>query len=662
MIQAAADTDRTESAALRGPGILTGIWRRFLRDPVGVACLVFLILVIACSFGASLIAPYSPLSADLSHVLALPSAHHLLGTDSLGRDVLSRLLYAGQPSLSGAAEAIGVAAALGVPTGLLIGYVGGWADGVVSRLIDLIMSIPQIVVLLMAFAVLGNSMTLAMLVLGVLIAPGLARVTRAATIAVREELYVTAAQVGGLSRLQIVRRHILPAVAGPVIVNLSLLAAVSILAEAALNFLGLGVTEPNPSWGGMVAEASQEIEQQPWLLFPSGLIIALTVIALVLFGDAVRDATAQTYLDSPRMAARPKAASAQATKRRLADPDPGPAAGQAPAASLAADSLLWVQDLTVALPLGDRWVTVVDGVSFDVAPGEVVGLVGESGCGKTVTALAVLGLVPALGRITGGHCWFAGSDLVGAADQELRATRGRRIGFISQEPMVSLDPAYTVGNQLGEAVRQHTGSSRSAARKRAIELLDMVEIPSAADVAKRYPHEISGGMAQRVVIARALSGSPSLLIADEPTTALDVTVQAEILSLLRSLQRHERMAVLLVTHDWGVVADICDRAVVMYAGQVVERAGIAAVFQRPLHPYTQGLLQADPHLAADGERLATIPGTVPPPESWPTGCRFAQRCSLATEDCAAAPVPLLEPEPGRLSRCIHTDRMLAEAR
>jgi peptide/nickel transport system permease protein len=646
------------------PALWSGVWRRVLRNPVGAVSVALLLLVIVSSFAAPLIAPYGPLTADFTHVLALPSGKHLLGTDELGRDVLSRLLYAGRPTLIGAAQAVGVAFVLGVPIGLIIGYFGGWADSAISRVIELFMSIPQIIVLLMALAVFGNNLTYAMVTLGVLIAPGLARITRGATIAIRNELYVTAARTAGLSRSQIIRRHVVPGVAGPVIVNLSLLAGISILAEAGLNFLGLGVQDPSPSWGGMVADASAEIQQQPWLLVPPGLIIAITVLSLVLFGDAVRDATAQAYQTATATAGRRRTHRAPRPTISLtlsptlsvvspAEPDSPPAEGSG--------VLLSVRDLTVAFAAGDDWTTVVDAVSFDVAPGEVVGLVGESGCGKTMTALSVLGLVPSGGQIRGGHCWFGGVDLAHADERELRGLRGRKIGFIAQEPMVSLDPAYTVGSQVAEAVRQHTDCSRPAARKRAIELLDMVDIRSPAEVAKRYPHEISGGMAQRVVIARALSGDPDLLIADEPTTALDVTIQAEILSVLRTLQHEAGMAVLLVTHDWGVVADICNRAIVMYAGQVVERADVIPVFRHPLHPYTNGLLQSDPHRVGDGERLTAIPGTVPPPGHWPSGCRFADRCPLATPDCSSAPVPLLEPEPGRFSRCIHSDRILIEA-
>jgi peptide/nickel transport system permease protein len=280
--------------------------------------------------------------------------------------------------------------------------------------------------------------------------------------------------------------------------------------------------------------------------------------------------------------------------------------------------------------------------------------VGESGCGKTTVGLAVLGLTPTNATVEGAID-FNGRNVLAMKRRERSALRGNTIAFVSQEPATALDPLFTIGSQVSEAIRTHLGISRRAASRRAIELLTAVKIDDPERVVLLYPHQISGGMAQRVSIAIALAGKPDLLIADEPTTALDVTVQAEIIALLRSLQDETGMAILLISHDWGVIGEICSRTVVMYAGQVVERAEPEQIFSRPMHPYSAGMLAADPHFAKAGERLATIPGTVPAPNEWPVGCHFAARCPLATPECTAAPIPLFTDDEARSSRCIHID-------
>ncbi|MFI6588320.1 ABC transporter ATP-binding protein [Embleya sp. NPDC050493] len=302
---------------------------------------------------------------------------------------------------------------------------------------------------------------------------------------------------------------------------------------------------------------------------------------------------------------------------------------------------------------------VVHDLGLDVMLGETVGLVGESGCGNSVTSLGILGMVPGGGRVRAGSVVFDGVELV-RRPAELACVRGTGIAYVSQEPMVALDPTFPVGRQLGEAVRRHRRCDRPAARRRVRELLELVNLPTPDAVARRYPHQLSGGMAQRVAIAPALAGEPRLLIADEPTTALDVTVQAEILDLLRALQDRTGMAVLIVTHYWGVVADLCRRAVVMYAGWVVEQALVEPMFDLPLHPYTAGPMAADPHHAGAGGTLFTIAGTVPPPGDRPHGCGFAPRCPRVTDACTRAPVALAEPEPARWRRCIHAGHLLAE--
>jgi len=290
-----------------------------------------------------------------------------------------------------------------------------------------------------------------------------------------------------------------------------------------------------------------------------------------------------------------------------------------------------------------KGVRLVTDVSFDVEPGTVLGLVGESGCGKTMTALSLLGLLPSGVSVTGGQILWNGKNLAAATEKDMEGIRGRDIALISQEPMRALDPMFTVGYQLTATVRRLRAMGRAEAKAEALGLLEKVGIVDAARILKTYPHQISGGMAQRVAIALALAGRPRLLVADEPTTALDVTVQAEILSLLRSLVKDTGMSVVMVTHDLGVVADLCDQVAVMYAGEVVENGRTDSILDNPRHPYTLALLAADPHAnhASDmPERLATISGQVPQPKDWPSTCRFAARCQFAGSACMV-PIPLL---------------------
>ncbi|GAA2895237.1 ABC transporter ATP-binding protein [Pseudonocardia halophobica] len=322
------------------------------------------------------------------------------------------------------------------------------------------------------------------------------------------------------------------------------------------------------------------------------------------------------------------------------------------------EPLLVVEGLEVEFATDRGWVQVLDGVSFTVDRGETVGLVGESGSGKTVTSLTVLGLLPPeSARITAGSIRLDGRELVGLPRRKMEALRGDELSMIFQEPMTSLDPAFRVGDQIAEVVRRHRGGSKRAAWARAVEVLSTVGIPHAERRARSYPHEFSGGMRQRVMIAMALSCEPKLVIADEPTTALDVTIQAQVLDLLRAMRDEFGTAVVFVTHDLGVVADICDRAVVMYAGQVVERAGVDALYEHPRHPYTEALLSAMPQLTARSGRLATIPGSTPPAGAMPAGCRFHPRCGHVVDACrdtAVAEHPLAE---GGTSRCLRVSEL-----
>ncbi|MFP3392940.1 ABC transporter ATP-binding protein [Brevibacillus sp. SIMBA_040] len=295
--------------------------------------------------------------------------------------------------------------------------------------------------------------------------------------------------------------------------------------------------------------------------------------------------------------------------------------------------VLEVRDLRTTFRSQGQSFHAIDGVSFTIGQGETIGVVGESGCGKSVTSLSIMGLIKPPGQVSGGQILFKGKDLLSLGKKELREIRGNRISMIFQEPMTSLNPVYTVGNQIMEALKIHTKLRKSEQKARAVELLKMVGIPRAEDIISDYPHQLSGGMRQRVMIAMAMACDPELLIADEPTTALDVTIQAQILELMKELQHKHSMSMMLITHDLGVVSEVCDQVIVMYAGMIVEKGPVREILDNPQHPYTQGLLASLPKNAKTTHRLNYIPGQVPPPLQWGKGCRFADRCLHVTDRC-----------------------------
>ncbi|KWX76695.1 ABC transporter ATP-binding protein [Paenibacillus jilunlii] len=315
--------------------------------------------------------------------------------------------------------------------------------------------------------------------------------------------------------------------------------------------------------------------------------------------------------------------------------------------------LLEVSGLCTEFTTAAGTIRAVDGISLSVRKGETLGIVGESGCGKSITSLSIMQLLPKrISRIAAGQIRFEGRDMLEMPVKEVRGIRGNRIAMIFQEPMTSLNPVFKIGRQISESARFHLKLSKKEADERAVEMLRKVGIPRPEKIAQQYAHQLSGGMRQRVMIAMAMVCSPQLLIADEPTTALDVTIQAQILDLMRELQQTEGMSILMITHDLGVVAEMCDRVVIMYAGQIVEEADVATLFNKPLHPYTQGLLASLPQLAGENDRLTSIPGQVPNPANLPSGCRFAPRCPAAVDRCWAERPELLEIRPGHSCRCL----------
>lgn len=555
-----------------------GLFARLIRNPIGIVTLSYIFFVVVVAVLAPVIAPMDPLLTDPQSIMTAPDATHLLGTDSAGRDVLSRLMFGAQATLIAAAIVVVVAIVIGVPSGLLAGYYAGKFDAAASWLSNMIMALPAMIVLLAVRTALGPSIYLIMTVFGVIIAPGFFRLTRTAVMGVRNELYVDAARVSGLSDLSIIGKHIFTVVRAPIIIQSAMISGIAISIQSGLEFLGLGDTTLI-SWGSMINEGFKNIFITPLLVLWPSLVISLTIGAFALLGNAIRDG-----LEDAQKVEQKSKAKKKTKLQRVASTAEN------------TDHLLSVSHLSVGYPQGDGGVkTVVSDVSFYLDKGEVLGIVGESGSGKSQTAFSILGLLPSNAQINSGHILFDGNDLVseeaGSISQKAMAKfRGKRIAYIPQEPMSNLDPNFTVGYQLVRPIVKTLGVSKSVARARVFELLEMVGIQNAERVFGAYPHEISGGMAQRVLIAGAISCEPDLLIADEPTTALDVTIQAEVLDLLRDLQKRLGMGLLLVTHNFGVIADLADRVVVMQHGRVVESGDVRKLLRSPKESYTQLLL------------------------------------------------------------------------
>jgi len=622
--------------------------QRFLLNTGVLLSIAWLLLMIVFAFFASFIAPYDPNAQNLAQPSAGISASHWLGTDDLGRDVLSRLIYGAQSSMQVTFETVGLALVLALIIGLVAGFRGGRLDYLLMRAADAGLAFPPLVLALAVVAVVGTSVNDVALALALVFAPGFARFIRGQTLAVKEESFVEASTSIGTSPTRIVIVRILPNVMTGLVVGIAIALGSALLAESGLAFLGLGPPPPAASWGAMVQEAyDTSLFTHPWSIVPAGLTIVLTVLAFNTIGDSLRDTISGATTRSRRQRGVRRQRGITTVDRR-AQPTPGDAVSH----SNGQPALLEVRDLCIEFETDAGRVRVVDDVSFDVEAGKIVGLVGESGCGKTVSSLAVLRLLPSPpAQIVGGSIRFDGRDLLDTDFDKLRQVRGRDIAMVFQDPLASLDPSFTVGYQLKEAIRLHENLSRAAARDRAARLLESVHIPDPAARLSAYPHQLSGGMRQRVMIAMALSCYPRLLIADEPTTALDVTVQAQIVELLNELRETHDLAVLFVTHDLALISELSDEVTVMYAGQVVERAATADLFARPRHPYTAALLAASPGIRGPADRQALIAGQVPQAGQFPSGCRFHPRCAYAEDSCRSEPVLLVAAGEDRQSRC-----------
>ncbi|MFE1949250.1 dipeptide/oligopeptide/nickel ABC transporter permease/ATP-binding protein [Streptomyces sp. NPDC059524] len=552
---------------------------------------------------------------DQTHLPA--SAAHWFGTDALGRDIFARTMVATRLTLLMCLATTAIAALGGIGFGAAIWVAGPRVRTLGQRLIDVLISYPSVIFALALVAILGPGAVTSVVAIGLATCPAFARLTTnlAASIAGRD--FVSTARLLGVSPARLLRRHILPNIAEPLLVLLAVAFTVSLKALSGLSFLGVGVQAPDYDWGSVLNKGLEGIYLNPWPALGPSLVIILAGLAGGLTGDGLAAAI------------NPSAGRKRGYRATIE------AVTSAPPPS---DALAVADHLSVVLPDGTR---LVDDISFTVEPGEVLGLVGESGSGKSLTAMALARLLPDDLTAVAGTLRVGDLDLTGRPPAARLATE---IGIVHQDPSASFNPTLRLGGQLTEALRVHGRTPRRAAARQAAERLAAARVTLPEQRLKQYAHELSGGMRQRAMIASALLTSPKLLIADEPTTALDVTVQAEVLGLLREANENDGTTILLISHDVGVISAVCDRVLVMYAGRIVEaltverlRAGDAD------HPYTQALLAATPtlHSAVD-EPLASLPGRPPHPADRPTGCAFAPRCPRARRQCSDEE-PLLTP-------------------
>ena len=603
------------------------------RFPWVPASAVALLVIVAIS--APYLALPDPTKMELAGRFASPHANHLLGQDEYGRDVLSRLVWGARVSLSVSLGAALLAAVVGVALGVIGGYLRGGAEFVTLRLTDILRCFPPMLLALLIVTLFGPGAKTLLPVLAIVYAPSFARVAYAGTLTVRSQDYVTAVEALGAGRSRIMVRTILPNITGPVLVQFSLAVAASMVLEAGLSFLGLGVTPPAPSWGLMIGAARATMSQAPQLLLWPCAALTAAILSINALCDGLRD-----YVD-PQPAARRSARLGDQTAPSLAAPP-------------RRETVLSLRGLSVTIDTPRGAIEPVRDVSFDINVGETLALVGESGSGKSLTGLALMGLLPPVARVKAGRAWLDGTEILNSAPDIVRDLRGDHMAMIFQDPRSSLNPVHRIGDQVAEVILAHRNVRRAAAKSRAVALLHEVGVLDPQRRAAAYPHEISGGMCQRVMIGMAVANGPRLLIADEPTTALDVTVQAQVLTLMSNLKRETGVALLFITHNLPVVAEIADRVVVLYAGEVVEEGPTAETFARPRHPYTQALLRSAPR--EEGPPPEGIPGFVPSPSELPPGCCFAPRCALRLATCDRPP-PLVEIGGGRTSRCIRWSEM-----
>ncbi|HEX2249651.1 MAG TPA: dipeptide/oligopeptide/nickel ABC transporter permease/ATP-binding protein [Gemmatimonadales bacterium] len=570
---------------------------RLLTRPSVLIGLVIVTVLLVCALGAPWIAPYDPFASRPAEQFLPPvwadggTTDHLLGTDQLGRDLTSRMLYGARTSLAIAGAAVVLSGAFGAVVGLFAGYFRGPIETVIMRLADVQLAFPFI---LLALAILSVTETKSVLTMITVLAIAdwviHARVSRGRVLVERERDYVRAARALGSSHLRIAFRYILPTVLPTLLVIVLVEMALLMVVEAILAFIGLGIDPPGLSWGTIMADGRTNIAVAPWMAMLPGMAIFLSVLGVNLVADGLSDVLNPRLRGAGRIGEG--AAVREDDQQTLEAPRSVTTTDASNGAASGPDNLLVVDGLRVEFPGPDGSVVAVQDVGFELAAGERLGIVGESGSGKSMTALSIIGLIEAPGRVTAGSIKFKGRELVGLPPRAMNRIRGSEIAMIFQDPATSLNPTLTVSYQIAEVIARHQQVSRKVARRKAVESLELVNINDPQRVAGAYPFQLSGGMQQRVMIAMALSCNPDLLIADEPTTALDVTTQAQILSELDTLVQRLNTGIILITHDLGLIAEFTERTVVMRDGLVCEVESTGEIVNDPKHPYTQSLLQA----------------------------------------------------------------------
>ncbi|MEJ4044747.1 dipeptide/oligopeptide/nickel ABC transporter permease/ATP-binding protein [Erwinia sp. SLM-02] len=573
------------------------LWSLLLANRLATLGLIILLLTAIVALCAPLLPLADPDATNLLQRLLPPlSPGHLLGTDPLGRDVLSRLIWGTRVSLAVGISATLLAALFGTLIGLLAGYAGGRTDSLLMRLIDMLMAFPYILLALAIVAVLGPGLLNALYAIAVVNIPFFARNIRGLTVGLRQRDFVQAARLSGKSHASVLFTEVLPNVMPVIVVTMSTTIGWMILETAGLSFLGLGTQPPDADLGSMLGQGRAQMFSAPHVSLVPGIMIFLLVMSFNLLGDGIRD-----LLDPRLRSGVLQRAQAVTTVTRPAVP-----------AAKTDGALLEVVDLAVSFRAGKQAQQAVKGISFHLQRGECLGLIGESGSGKSVTALSIMGLLASPpGEISGGAIYVDGEEMLSLSPDALRQRRGARVAYIFQDPLSTLHPQLRIGDQIVEAIQAHQPLSRSQARQKAIALLEDVGIPDAAARFNAWPHQLSGGQRQRVGIAMALANDPEIIIADEPTTALDVTVQARILELLQNLRRERGLTLLFITHDFGVIAQICDRVAVMRHGEIVESGDTATMLADPQHDYTRRLIASVPKAGQGRDFLRQVAALYP---------------------------------------------------